>query len=172
MKSMRHLLPAAVLLATLAACAPADDAEVDDIAADTTAATTTAPPAAPAELQARNQQFAAGWNQEDVAMMTEFFSESATVVDDTMTFNGRAEIQQWLTESLPVISALAVQDETLQASGQDYVAAGRFTLNGTSPEGDFQAAGRYESTWALDTDGVWRVRSMNIVPDPETTTAQ
>jgi uncharacterized protein (TIGR02246 family) len=155
-------------LTLAAACAPADDAGVEDMPADTGIA---APPAPPAELEAAGDAFTAAWNQEDPAVVAGMFTEDATVVlNDTATYNGRQEIQEnWIRPGLEGISDLETQDQVWTANGADYRASGSFSHMMTTPEGEVTVTGRYETTWTRDTDGQWRVRSMRINADPATT---
>jgi ketosteroid isomerase-like protein len=171
--SGKRVTPVVALLLTLAAaCAPADDAGVEDMpAADTGAAATPAPPA---ELEAAGDAFTSAWNQEDPAVVAGMFTEGATVVvDDTATFNGRQEIQEnWIAPGLGMVSDLEVQDQVWTADGADYRSSGRVSHIATTPEGEVAVTGRYESVWTRDTDGQWRVSSLRVNNDPATTTGQ
>jgi len=165
--SGKRVTPVVALLLTLAAaCAPADDAGVEDMPAPDTG--TAAAPAPPAELEAASDAFTSAWNQEDAAVVAGMFTENATVVlNDTATFNGRQEIQEnWIRPGLEVGSDLEVQDQVWTADGADYRSSGRFSHVMTTPEGEVTVTGRYETTWTRDTDGQWRVRSMRINADP------
>lgn len=163
MTCMRRFTPAALLLATLTACAPADDAEP----ADAPAAAEQAEPTPPAELEARGEAFTAAWNQDDPAVIAEFFTEDAMVAADTATFNGRQEILEgWLQPGITAVSTLRVQDQQWEAVGGDYRSTGRFTYDYTSPDGDGSMTGTYETIWTRDADGQWRVSRMTSRPDP------
>lgn len=166
MTCMRRFTPGALLLLTLTACAPADDAELAD--APAVGAEQAAPAAqVPAELEARAEAFTAAWNQDDPAVIAEFFTENATVAADTATFNGRQEVLEgWLEPGIEAVSDLAVQDQQWEAVGQDFLSTGRFTYSYTSPEGDGSITGTYETTWTRATDGQWRVSRMTSTPDP------
>ena len=169
----KRVTPVVALLLTLAAaCAPADDAGMEDMPAPDTGMA--AAPAPPAELEAAGDAFTAAWNQEDPGVVAGMFTEGATVVvDDTATFNGRQDIQEnWIAPGLGMVSDLEIQDQVWTADGADYRSSGRFSHMATTPEGEVTVTGRYETTWTRDTDGQWRVRSMRINADPATTTGQ
>lgn len=161
---------AVVLLFALAACAPADDTATDELPPPEAPAP--APPAPPADLEAANEAFTAAWNQEDPAVLAGMFTENATVVNnDTASFTGRQEIQDnWLQPGLAVISGLESNDGVWTAQGQDFQATGTYSYTATTPDGDVPVTGRYETTWTRDTDGQWRVSSMQTHNDPMTTT--
>jgi ketosteroid isomerase-like protein len=170
MTRARRFTPAALLLLTLTACAPAEDAELADAPAAGAEQAAPAPqtgPEVPAELQARGEAFTAAWNQDDPAVIAEFFTENAAVTADTATFNGRQEVLEgWLEPGIAAESTLAVQDQQWEAIGQDFRATGRFTYSYTSPEGDGSVTGTYETTWTRDADGQWRVSRMTSTADP------
>lgn len=168
--SGKRVTSVVALLLTLAACAPADDAEVAEMPAPDTGMA--AAPAPPAELEAASDAFTAAWNQEDPAVVAGMFTEGATVmVDDTATFNGRQEIQEnWIAPGLGMVSDLEVQDQVWTADGADYSSSGRVSHVMTTPEGQVTVNGRYESTWTRDTDGQWRVSSLRVNNDPATPT--
>ena len=169
----KRVTPVVALLLTLAAaCAPADDAGLEDMPASDTAMA--AAPAPPAELEAAGDAFTAAWNQEDPAVVAGMFTEDATVVvNDTATFNGRQDIQEnWIRPGLEVGSDLEVQDQIWTADGADYRSSGRYSYTFTTPDGDATLTGRYETTWTRDTDGQWRVSSMSTTEDPATSTGQ
>ena len=169
----KRVTPVVALLLTLAAaCAPADDAGMEDMPAPDTGMA--AAPAPPAELEAASDAFTSAWNQEDAAVVAGMFTENATVVlNDTATFNGRQDIQEnWIRPGLEVGSDLEIQDQVWTADGADYRSAGRYSYTATLPDGDVPMSGRYESTWTRETDGQWRVRSMRATDDPATTTSQ
>lgn len=171
MKGKRVAPVVALLLTLAAACAPADDAAIEEMPAPELEAP--APPAPPAELEAASEAFTAAWNQDDAAVLAGIFTEGATVVaDDTATFNGRQDIQEnWIAPGLGMVSDLEIQDEVWTADGQDYRASGRYSYTATTPDGDVSVTGRYENVWTRDTDGQWRVSSMRTTNDPPPTTA-
>lgn len=157
---------AVALLVFLAACAPDDAEDTADVAPAAEAAP--APAAPPAELTAAEAASLQAWNQDDPAALAMYFTENATAVEnDTMRFNGRAEIQaNWLANALPVLSNLQTQEVRWEPVGQDFRSAGRYTVTVTTPEGTSQGSGTYESMWTRDADGQWRVSSMTVRDDP------
>jgi ketosteroid isomerase-like protein len=149
-----------LLLFTFAACAPADRDEaepIDDEAAD----------APPAELTSTADRYVAAWNGEDPAAVAEFYTENASVTVGDTTYQGQADIEQeWVGQTLPVISDLRETESSWESMNGDWRNQGRYTGMMNLPDQDaFEAPGSYNHEWTEDADGQWRIRSSNVQPD-------
>jgi uncharacterized protein (TIGR02246 family) len=124
------------------------------------------PTAVPQELASRAEQYVAAWNDNDLAAVAEFFTADATARVGDDTFTGRQEIQSGWLQNVPNINDLETRETRTEQRGQDYVFEGTYThAPFQTEEGLSGTSGRYANTFTQDTDGQWRIRSAEVMPD-------
>jgi uncharacterized protein (TIGR02246 family) len=122
----------------------------------------------PPELESRVEQYTSAWNGSDPAAVAEFFTDDATARVGEDTFSGRQEIQSGWLQNVVNISELEINETRSEQRGQDYYSEGTYTHSPvpTGP-GAGGTGGRYTVTWTRAADGQWRIRSTEIVPNPQ-----
>jgi uncharacterized protein (TIGR02246 family) len=124
------------------------------------------PAAVPQELTARVEQYIAAWNGNDPAAVAEFFTADATARVGDDTFTGRQEIQSGWLPNVPDIHDLEARETRTEQRGRDYVFEGTYThAPFQTEEGPSGTSGSFANTFTQDTDGQWRIRSAEVMPD-------
>ncbi len=159
-------------MVVLVLAAQACEKKAPDTAAmtDTTMTATTPPAPAtmapPAELKAQSDAMIAAWNQKDPAKPAAFFTADATVHADTATYTGAADIsKRWIKPGLPMLSDLAVSDQSFTGSGDMMTETGKYTEKMTEPKkAAVNVAGTYTATWTR-VGADWKVKDLTVHSD-------
>lgn len=155
----RNLLATAfaVLLPFAIACEPAaDEPDVEPAAME----------APSAELEAASERSVAAWNGDDPAAVAAFFTTDAVAMVDDTTYQGRAEIEAGWLQGVPLVSDLELTETSMEQVGDDWRSEGTYSGTVSEPDADpVVNTGTYITTWTLDADGEWRIRSIDVQAD-------
>ena len=164
------LVPGLVML-TLAGCTEKKADDTGAAAVDTAMVTTPAPapaaaeaPAAPpAELRSRSDAFVAAWNRKSAAGVAAFFAADAVVHDPDSTYTGRDEIlKRWIAPGLPMLSALAVTNQTFTGTADSMTENGSYSETITEPKkAPTSHSGTYTIAWNK-AGADWMVKEMTV----------
>lgn len=171
LRAMRLAAIPGTLVLVLAGCTEKKAADTGAAADTTMAASTTTPapaatPAAeapPADLRSRSDAMVAAWNQKNPATVGAFFATDATVHTGDSTYTGRADIvKRWVAPGLPMLSNLAISNQSFTTSGDGMTETGNFTETWTAPKmAPAQHGGTYTVTWnKMGAD--WMVKAMTV----------
>jgi len=149
---------AAAVIVFAAACSSSTTSTTTDSGVAVTPANT----ATPADLRARSAAFLASWNQDDPAVVADFYWTSAVVTQGDSTYSGSDRIRSGFLSGLGGVSDLTVSEQTFTGSESDFIERGsyKFTLtqDGGTPR---TVTGTYETTWRRE-DGKWMITGMKV----------
>ena len=164
------LVPGLVML-TLAGCTEKKADDTGAAAVDTAMVTAPAPaPAAtvtpappPAELRSRSDAFVASWNRKSPTGVAAFYASDAVVHDPDSTYTGRADIlKRWIAPGLPMLSNLAVSNQTFTGTADMMTENGSYTEKMTMPKkAPADHNGTYTITWEK-AGADWMVKEMTV----------
>ena len=149
---------AIVLMLSAIACSSSTTTTTTDAGAAVTPANT----ATPSDLRARSAAVISAWNQDDPAVVADFYWTNAVVTDGDSVYSGMERIRtNWLA-GLSMLSDLTVSEQTFSGSANDFVERGSYSFVFSEPGKSPQTmTGTYETTWRRE-DGKWLITAMKV----------
>jgi ketosteroid isomerase-like protein len=143
---------------------PGVDADDGDPADTGLMAATELPPPG---VTAAKERWVAGWNGDNAMAVATVYVDDATATIGDTTYRGRAEIENWISHNVAVVSNLRLTPTSTQRTNGSWREEGTFSHLTSPPDIEpFTAEGRYSLTWMTDAAGDWRLRSTDIQPNP------
>jgi hypothetical protein len=147
-----------VMMLFVMACSSSTSTTTTDAGATVTPANT----ATPSDLRARSAAVVSAWNQDDAAVVADFYWTNAVVTAGDSVYSGMERIRtNWLS-GLNMLSDLTVSEQTFSGSANDFVERGRYSYVLTEPGKSPQTiSGTYETTWRKE-GGTWLITAMKV----------
>ena len=117
----------------------------------------------PAELTTAAPALLRAWQGDDISAFSPYYAENVVVVTPTDRYTGWADVRgRWITPGLPVISDFNLSNVNFSREGNDIIETGRYTYIATQDGRSERMRGSYAQRWQRQTDGSWRVVSVNV----------
>ncbi len=115
-----------------------------------------------------NNEFLAGWNNQDSTAVMNTMAENAILINDTLIFKGKRNIANWVSGGVKVLSN--IQSEILidGTSGEIAYNSGTYTLDLTIPGSPvLKEKGNYSLVWTKQENEEWliHIEDVSRLPD-------
>jgi ketosteroid isomerase-like protein len=162
-KIARMLLPPIIAFAYTACASVESPQEKGAPVAVVTTPAATAVVTVPSELTTLHPGFVTAWQGTDPAALKVYFADDAMVMTPAGHFMGWTDIQtKWITPALPNMSKYVLTPTAFTKEGNVIVETGNLAYVLTKDGQPQNITGMYTHRWQLQSDGTWRLVSIQI----------
>lgn len=118
---------------------------------------------APSELATAAPALLRAWQGTDAAAFRPYYSDNVIVVTATDRYSGWNDVHsRWITPGLGALSNFRTSGVTFTREGSDIIETGRYSYRVTQEGRTQNMTGAFAQRWQRQTDGSWRVVSVNV----------